>query len=213
MVYAVTRSVPGTPESAVPYVPPPPKPVLLWVGDSYALGTGASGPGAAESCLTARALGFTCALDAQSDTGYVADGHSSSKAFAPLIDRVSTDLTKFQAPAVVVIDSGRNDPPGTRTEQAASAYFDRVTEAFPQAKVALIAPYYLGSTSLDFASLRSWMKAQASNRDWLFVDPLAEGWPQNLGYATIGDHVHPDPHGHQVISQHLVTDLEALATG
>lgn len=187
-------------------------PVALWFGDSFTAGTGARSSGGAESCLTATALGYVCALDAEGGTGYLADGSVNSKTYSPLGKRLEATARQYQRPDLIVIDAGRNDDqfPVADVKAAASRYYDAMEKAYPGKPVVLIAPYFMGSRPDAFTELRSWMRDQAKARDWVFVDPIAEGWAQQWKGLVIEDGVHPSPAGHKAIAAKVSAALEQL---
>lgn len=187
--------------------------VALWIGDSFTAGTGAISPQQSEACLTSIKLGYVCALDAQGGTGFIADGNLNSKTFSPLGKRLAATAKEYPAPALIVIDAGRNDwwAPTGQFESASKEYFDRLEKAYPATRVAIVAPYVLGAEPTKYAEMRAWLKAQASDRDWVYVDPIARGWTSDLAGMTIDDGVHPNPAGHEAIAVKLARDLSKLA--
>lgn len=195
--------------------PPPPasveQPESLWLGDSYTAGWGAPSQSQAESCLTAAAMGWACSVDAQGGTGFVNDGHANSEDFAPLGERLAQDTARY-SPDVVVVDMGRNDGkfPRSQVEAAAARDLGTIHEAWPNAELVVIAPYFMNGGSLgpDFAAF---LERQVDQYDGALVDPVAEGWigPDTAG-MTIPDHVHPSPSGHRYISRHLAEDFKRL---
>lgn len=183
----------------------------LWLGDSYTYGVGAGGPGDGEACLTAAKLHWVCKLDAEGGTGFVADGHENSKSHRPLGDRLEQTATKY-APNVVVIDAGRNDFGASRSSlrTATEAYFKRVHQAWPDARLVVVAPYLLGhSESPDGAWFTTFEKGLADEYGGVFIDPVADGWASKKG-LTISDHVHPSPEGHAWIAEHLAKSLRSI---
>jgi lysophospholipase L1-like esterase len=204
---APVRAVP----SPAPTTTPSAEPVVsLWLGDSYTAGTGAGDLAHGEACQTALALGWVCRVDGQGGTGFVADGHVNSKKFAPLGDRLSATAAKYD-PDVVVIDAGRNDStaPKADVKAAAEAYFERVRQAWPHARLIAVAPYYLGR---DDRPLGGWFapfeKSLVEQYGGTFVDPFAEGWTTRA--LTGKDKLHPTPQGHAWIAEHLAPDLRQV---
>jgi lysophospholipase L1-like esterase len=188
----------------------PEPPVALWIGDSFTAGFGALSPAEAQSCLTSELMGWSCVLDAQGGTGFVADGSTNSPTFEPLIGRFP-DSVRVD-PDVVVIDSGRNDgnTPPAQVERAASAYFDKVRARWPQARLVIIAPYLmLGATSPVGGDFTSFLAEQAAEHDATLVDPIADGWIPAEPVHVSPDGVHPSPEGHAYIAENLARAFRA----
>lgn len=181
----------------------------LWIGDSYTAGAGAKDAEHAESCLTAARMGWLCDLDAEGGTGFVADGHDKSLAFAPVGQRLEATAENSQAD-VVIIDTGRTDPDDQTTVDAARTFFDDVRSAYPKAAVVLVAPYYMTSDSAIRPTLAAFEQKYAQGHgSFHFVDPIAEGWISlaKSGSMVLPDKVHPGPAGHRYVAEHLAVEL------
>jgi lysophospholipase L1-like esterase len=187
--------------------------VSLWIGDSYTNGTGSGGlPTVGEACLTAKALGWVCRLDAEGGTGFLADGRSNSERFGPLSQRFAATSAKYD-PDVVVIDAGRNDyaTPKELLQPAIRSYFQRVEEAWPDATVVVIAPYLMGDgdgSPHGVHWIGDYEKTLAKKHGWTFVDPVDAGWPATTRRLTVADGVHPNAEGHRYIAEHLAAALK-----
>lgn len=184
----------------------------LWIGDSYTAGLGASNAGLAESCLTANRLGWVCTRDAESGTGFLADGHNMSPTYLPLPKRLGHDRAAY-VPNVVVLDAGRNDAvfPAARVVQTARAYIAGVRAAFPHAKLVLVEPYFMNTTKPLIPALDHLYRAEAKQPSTYLIDPVGEGWiGAGTASMTIADHKHPDDAGYAYIAEHLATDLSHL---
>lgn len=187
------------------------KPSSLWIGDSYTAGTGATDQAHAESCLTATAMAWTCDLDAEGGTGYIANGHTNSPTFQPLMKRLAADKANYVGESVIVVDAGRNDPSTSATTNAARKYLTALRSDFPRARLVLIDPYFMTSTAAPNPALDALYKARAATLHAVVIDPLAEGWINAASAKlTISDHVHPDPSGHQYLARHLAAEFKRL---
>ncbi len=183
--------------------------VSVWVGDSYTSGSGAASPYETWPALTAYAMNWIFTVDGEGGSGFINDGHSNDLAFQPLAGRFAQTAEENLAD-VVLVDAGRNDPDTRATVSAARKYLNRVHRAWPQAKVVLIAPYYLTQDVKVNPSLREFYKARAKRSDTYLIDPVAEGWAtSHTKRLLISDGIHPNPKGHKYIAEHLVADLKS----
>jgi hypothetical protein len=178
------------------------KPTALWVGDSYTMGAGSMQPRVyAEAHQVSRLFGWHMELDAMGGTGFVA----SSQYGPPIPDRLDADEALRPVPSYVVIDGGRNDHGTASAESlAVTSYFNAVAQAFPKARVVVIAPFVMRSRPADYSFTRQLLGAQAERHGWAFVDPLAEGWIGKRSAPLVApDGVHPDSAGYTYIVDHL----------
>jgi hypothetical protein len=196
--------------------PAPPQPAALFVGDSYTLGTGASGARQAESCLTADALGWSCNLDAEDGTGFINNGHSFDLTASALLGRLKDTKARYYAD-IILVDAGRSDArfASEQVQRAETIYLTALRAAWPKATLVLIAPYYMSSFAPLFgSSYLHYLQVQAKRFSAAVLDPIGEGW---ISEATAGmttlDRVDPDAAGHRYIAQHLVADLRRLGLG
>lgn len=184
-------------------------PSSLWIGDSYPAGAGAPSVAQGESCLTARAMGWTCNLDAEGGTGYRSNGHLVSSDYGPLPTRLAGDRRRYYAD-IVVVDAGRGDGESTPQSVLLPAIDDElggIRRAWPRARLIVIAPYFMRT---EFTSAQRKMFTTAARRyHAIALDPVAEGWisPRIVAKMTFRDGIHPNAAGHLYIAAHLVSDL------
>lgn len=189
-----------------------PTPVSLWLGDSYTGGAGAPSQEAAESCGTATLMGWSCSLDAQGGTGFLADGRANDESYSPLPDRLSDTVARIPEADVVIVDAGRND--GTTMETSAeviSAYFTRVRDAYPDATIVIVVPYFMDGTGRSDWYAQFASDEAESLEPAVVIDPIAEGWiSEETADLTIADGVHPNAEGHRLIAENLARRLTEL---
>lgn len=204
-------AAPGKPFRPVTGLVKPSQPSSLWVGDSYTAGTGASDQAHAESCLTAAAMGWVCNVDAEGGTGFTANGHVNSRTFRPLPKRLAGDREQYLAD-VILVDAGRNDPSTSATVTAARRYLTALRTARPQARLVLIDPYFMRSTSEPNPALDAFYRSEAAQLHAVVIDPIGEGWINHRSAHLVisADHLHPNPAGHRYIAAHLTYDLRRL---
>jgi len=200
------------------YRPPaaePPKPVSLWIGDSYTAGTGAVNGDQGEACLTAYRMGWICNLDAEGGTGFVNDGHINQKTYRPAIGRLGPDRREFLTPDVVVIDMGRNDGWNDAVDAAMRRYVARVREVWPDAELVMIVPYYMRSDQEPYGgAVAAAMRRLMAQYHGHVIDPFHSGWIGHMDDRYVWtDRVHPNPAGHEYIAEHLAADLRRLGVG
>ncbi|SSC24193.1 SGNH hydrolase-type esterase, partial [Klenkia terrae] len=200
--------------SGPPMGPPTRPTAALFIGDSYTAGAGASSPAQAWSCRAAALLDWTCNLDAQGGTGFVADGRSNTPSFSPLPDRLQSSAQRYLAD-VVVIDAGRNDraTPAEDVVAVAAAYLAEVRARWPEATLVVVLPAYLtqGPDPAD-----SWQQTvDAGFRDLavdlggLVIDPVGERWVEDAAAQRLldPDGIHPDDAGHALLAERFVADV------
>lgn len=183
------------------------RPSALFVGDSFAAGTGAPSRDDAHSCLTAVAMGWICNLDAQAGTGFIADGSNVDDTYERLIDRLPAVKKKYLAD-IVIIDAGRNDrrAPDERLRASITDYLDAVRAAWPKAQIVVIEPYFLNDPEPVLSSpVREHLAAETERVGGHLIDPFKEGW-----VLRDADSKDLDVESHRQIAQRLVAALRGL---
>lgn len=193
------------------YVPPPPPArdvAALFVGDSYTAGAEGVTSRNTFACKTAEELGWICNLDAQGSTGYVSDGHILSKLNKPYPARLEATADTYRADWIIV-SGGLNDGwQAVAQAKAARAYFRALHAAYPKARLVVLSPFWVDSNPpANIIHSRRGIKAaaEASDADWIDT----AGWLTPDDIAP--DHIHPTARGHEVLAEHLVSELRALA--
>lgn len=196
-------------------------PRLIVMGDSFVEGTGATGI-TSFGKKTARLLDWWDAwASGVGSTGYVEPGTTGKVKFR---DRVQADVIDH-APDVVVVAGGINDrlhPPSSVGTEA-GLLFDAIISGVPAVELLVVGPWWPnGSPPADILAVRDAIKAKATARGLLFVDPIAEGWitgngnagaPNGSGNADVyisSDGTHPTPAGHRYLGRRLAARINDL---
>lgn len=182
-------------------------PAALVVGDSFPAGSGAPSKEKGAGCLAVAVMGWTCNLDAQAGTGFIADGTANDPAYGPLIERLPETKRKHLAD-IVVIDAGRNDRlfPDEDIAAAITTYLEAVRAAWPKAELVVIEPYFMNSHSPLFSEdVLDHLHAEVERLEGHVISPHDEGWiPRGRKSRDL------DAEGHRYIGERLATALQEL---
>ncbi|PRY51902.1 lysophospholipase L1-like esterase [Geodermatophilus tzadiensis] len=186
--------------------PPPPGSRVLFFGDSYTAGYGASSEEAAFPALTAADFGWDADVRAGPGTGFVAGGGVGQV----YLERLGT--VDPPRPDLVVLQGGLNDArlvQDTAVERTAALRFlAELDRRFPGVPVVLLGPPLVPSIP-DVAVRRvdralAEAAAQAGVR---YVSPAQEGW--DVASRLTADDLHPDDDGHAYLAARLAAALRA----
>jgi hypothetical protein len=193
--------------------------VALFIGDSYAAGSGGAGVERSFACLTARAMGWVCRNDGEPGTGYTNAGkvHGTANDTYPLRAlRPADTRPSGTAPEVdvVVVTGGRNDSGSGVPERLAAAglTFDRLRVTYPAARLVVVGPFWVDDdVPPSLLAFDEGLRQEAGARGLTFVSPIHERWltTEQRSRWISGDDVQPRVAGHQRIAALLATDLEA----
>jgi lysophospholipase L1-like esterase len=186
---------------------------VLWVGDSYTAGIGATGRKGYPLAVCDR-LRWDCVLDAQGGTGYLADGHNNSDTFTPFLARLDADRARV-TPDLVLVDGGRNDErqPPAQVAAAATGYAAGLRAAYPKARIVFVAPTFMHPQTPDEARIAQLLKGLAGAEHGWVIDPGALGWITSDAQGRpllAADRVHPNDAGHAYLADRLIQALTAL---
>lgn len=197
---------------STPSAGPAGAPTALFIGDDYT----AAGAGIKDTFarLTARSMGWVYLVDAQGGTGFVANGQQRSSAHGPYFSRLDRDKAVFR-PDYVIVSGGRNDGAESpaRVVAAATEYLRSVRKAFPDARLVIVAPFWVDSRPPStLLALRDAERALAGSLHAAFIDPLNGRWVTNDTQARYiaGNRVDPTPEGHAYLSRQLTAQLKAI---
>ena len=172
---------PGAAHVDRPQPPTTTRPSALFIGDSYA-----SGSGLTETfygCMAAVRMGWLCNLSAQPGTGYISGGPANrsvlnqDKGPTTSFDERLPKLADMYNPDIVVLDGGRNDvfAPRDAIFDVMSGTIADVRQAWPGAKIVFIRPRSLArpDDNLGFDDdFIARLRAEPAARDMVVVDPI-----------------------------------------
>ncbi len=191
------------------------QPPLLIIGDSFVAGAGVTDAGEAYPALLADATGMRLSLDGQGGTGFINDAQGTGNGdTSKLIDRLVADGQKYPDAAVVVIDAGRNDLrfPIDDLAGAVSEYLDHARAQWPAAHLVVVVPSFITLQPFEgYHDVRSRFESSAAKVGATLIDPIAEGWYQNIDLAPLlsADQVHPSAEGALLIAERMENSLRS----
>ncbi|WP_179272190.1 SGNH/GDSL hydrolase family protein [Rhodococcus sp. 05-2254-6] len=199
-----SRSEP--PQSA----PPPTRfipdsvPVVVFLGDSYSKGIGASTNGKRWTTLVSAAMGWSELNLAEGGSGYTTTYLGQKTDYA-----IKLDVVAAAQPDIVVVSGGRNDyEAGTSsvTGAVALSLFEAIKAAAPNTEVIVTSPIWDSTEPpADFATLIDGVKAATASAVARYLDigePLADH-PDMID----PDGLHPNDAGHRIIAGAVVSVL------
>ncbi|MFG1927805.1 SGNH/GDSL hydrolase family protein [Cryptosporangium sp. NPDC048952] len=185
------------------------RPTVLFIGDSYTAGHIGVKGSQTFARLAADQMGWICNIDAEGGTGYLADGRENSTDFAPYIKRLARTRSQYLADYIVV-SGGRNDLEVAGFESnfatAASRYLRALHEAFPDAKMFLLAPFWQNDNPPEaLRQERAVIEAIAANVGATFINTSTWLNPKMIS----GDGIHPSLGGHRELADEMVSALRS----
>jgi hypothetical protein len=184
------------------------RPRVLFVGDSFPAGSGAATKEDSASCLAASAMEWTCHVDAQAGTGFVANGRASDPSYAALIDRLPRTRAISGVVDVVIVDAGRNDRgfADDQLKSAITAYLGGVRNLWPESELVVIEPYFLDSVAPLFrAPVLDHLEDETKRLGGHVISPQQEGW-----IDPVAENRNPDAAAHQRLGRRLAGSLREL---
>src|SRR6476469_1629987 len=176
---------------------------VVFLGDDYTVGAGASSPRAGWTAQVATALHVDASTVAQTGAGYVQQGVGGN-AYQALVSRVVA-----LEPAVVVVSGGRNDVgyPARRVRNAAQQLFATLHTRLPEAQLVAIAPWWGDSThpgKLTKVDTAVQDGIEAVHGAYLDVPDALVGHPD-----WMADQADPNDRGYSAIATSLIAPLRA----
>ncbi|MFC7590317.1 SGNH/GDSL hydrolase family protein [Nonomuraea antimicrobica] len=190
-------------------VPPSPAereaPVVMFVGDSFTVGSGPVPRRQSYASQTARLLGGRPVIAGASGTGFCNEGRAG-RTFERSFE---VELAGRPAPALLVVSGGHNDRRcgATQVREAAVRLLARVRTHWPDTRTVVVGPIFMGRTPRKAYAVRDALAQAAEAAGVSFLDPLGERWPPG---ATLPDGVHPTLAGHESIAAWLAGELGGL---
>lgn len=158
-------------------------------------------------------MDLNCNVDAQTGTGFIADGTGAATKKYRLIDRLTADRRMYSAD-LIVVDAGRNDLQAgpDAVAQALSECLADVRQRWPSARLVVMAPApFAAEPDGTFGELVSAITPITESFGGTVIDPIAEGWYAGVDRSTYvaEDGIHPTQGGQQFIAQKLSESLVA----
>ncbi|MFC4013428.1 SGNH/GDSL hydrolase family protein [Nonomuraea purpurea] len=178
-------------------------PVIMFVGDSFTVGSGPVPRWRTYASLTARLLGWQPVIAGASGTGFVNRGRVG-RTFQQSFEE---ELAWRPAPDLLVISGGHNDRSGSAEHvgQAAANLVRQARERWPGARIVLVGPIWLDEPPRRAYGVRDALAEAASREGVPFLDPLRRRWPPD---ALLPDGVHPTAAGHERLAAWLARELD-----
>lgn len=203
--------------AAVATPPQPPlerrPPVVMFVGDSFTVGSGPVPRWHTYAAEAARLLGWQPVIAGAGGTGFVSDGRVG-RTFQ---ESFEAELAWRPAPDVLVISGGHNDGrwPAERVGEAADRLLDTARATWPKTQIVMVGPIWLDPTPPAKAyRVRDALARVASSQAVPFLDALRRPWSSGGGKAEVKavlpDGVHPTRAGHALMGRWLARSLTRL---
>jgi len=197
---------------------PEPKPVALFIGDSYSEGEWAKPLSDGFTYLVADYFGWQGENYAARATGYLrGDAPDSFPKIQGCTDRGCPDylqqLNQAQAdgvqPNIILVSGGRNDARSPKLEAAINAFYEKLRKAYPDAEIFATSPiWYGGQVPSRLRHIKEFVAKAAASVDATYIDlgePLL-GHPELMS----SDEVHPNTAGHAALAELITTRISIL---
>jgi lysophospholipase L1-like esterase len=181
---------------------------VAFYGDSYTLGTGASGPDKRWSSLVCAQRGWSEFNPSVNGLGFVNNRPTVGDGDLP-------DLVIDDAPDIVFITMGLND--NFSYDYAAEqirgqiiADFARISSALPDARIIVVEPFWYTDTRPESVDvIIGWVRDAASGIDADYIDG-ASHWIEGHPEWMAADGLHPNDEGYAQLATRMNAALEKL---
>ncbi|GAA1015759.1 hypothetical protein Aple_010070 [Acrocarpospora pleiomorpha] len=178
-------------------------PVVMFIGDSFAVGSGPVPAWESYAAETARLLGWQLITAGGRGAGFVATG-KIHRTFGQSFTR---ELSWRPEPDLVVLAGGHNDHKAAKeVQRAAVTLIGRVKQRWPRAKVVLVGPIWVKSPPKAAYKVRDAVAKAAWLTGVPFADPLPQKWRKG---DALPDGTHPTLAGHDRLARWLVATLRS----
>ncbi|MEV4474623.1 SGNH/GDSL hydrolase family protein [Nonomuraea salmonea] len=181
-----------------------PAPVLMFVGDSFAVGSGPVPRWESYASQTARLMGWQPIIAGASGTGFC----NAGRAGRTFRRSYELELAWRPAPDLLVISGGHNDrrwsPDDVR--RAATALLAQVRTHWPETRTVMVGPIWLEDPPRRAYGVRDALAQAAAAGKVPFLDPMLRTWPRE---AVLPDGIHPTRAGHERLAAWLAGELKA----
>ncbi|MFI6922059.1 SGNH/GDSL hydrolase family protein [Nonomuraea spiralis] len=198
-----------TPPQRAPQTVPPARtaaPVMMFVGDSFTVGSGPVPPWRTYASESARLLGWQPVIAGAGGTGYLNKG-KVGRTFRRSFEE---ELAWRPPPDVLVISGGHNDQRWSTTQvgRAAAELLAEIRHRWPVTRVFVIGPIWLEDTPSKAYRVRDALAEAAEAAGVPFLDPMRKRWVTDRPSETVlPDGVHPTLAGHERIAAWLAAEL------
>lgn len=183
-------------------------PKVAFYGDSYTLGTGASGPAKRWSTIVSAERGWNEFNPSVNGLGFV--NHRDALRGPDLVEQV-IDAN----PDIVIVTMGLNDnfSMPERADDIRSAITNdlaALTSALPQARLIVVEPFwYTDERPASVQRIIGWVKAAAGNAGADYI-PGASRWIEGHPEWMAGDGLHPNDEGYRAMAERMDAELGKL---
>ncbi|MFG1709098.1 SGNH/GDSL hydrolase family protein [Nonomuraea sp. M3C6] len=191
---------------STPTATPGAKPVAMFLGDSFTVGSGPVPRWQSYASATARLLGRQPVIAGAGGTGFLNRGRVG-RDFQRSFE---VELAWRPAPDLLVISGGHNDRRWStvRVRAAAERLLAEVRGHWPGTRIVMVGPIWLGDAPEKAYQVRDAL-AQAARRAGVpFLDPLRRHWVTGVpSEVVLPDGVHPTLAGHERLAAWLAAEL------
>jgi lysophospholipase L1-like esterase len=184
-------------------------PVVMFVGDSFTVGSGPVPRWHAYATEAARLLGWQPIVAGAGGTGYLSEGRVG-RTFQ---QSFKAELAWRPAPDVLVISGGHNDCrwSSPKVRRAATTLLQDAKATWPRAEVVMVGPIWMGRAPAKAYRVRDVLAEVAERQAVPFLDPMRERWTAGgKAEMTLPDGVHPTHAGHVRLGTWLAGALSRL---
>jgi lysophospholipase L1-like esterase len=181
---------------------------VAFYGDSYTLGTGASGPDRRWSSLVCAERGWSEFNPSVNGLGFVNNRPTVGDGDLP-------DLVIDDAPDIVFITMGLNDNfsydyAAEQIRGQITADFARISSALPDARIIVVEPFWYTDTRPESVDvIIGWVRDAASGIDADYIDG-ASHWIEGHPEWMAADGLHPNDEGYAQLATRMNAALEKL---
>ncbi|GAA2365404.1 SGNH/GDSL hydrolase family protein [Nonomuraea africana] len=183
-------------------------PVMMFVGDSFTVGSGPVRAWETYATETARQLGWQPVIAGAGGTGYVSEGRVGRTFQQSFV----AELAWRPAPDLLIISGGHNDRrwPATTVRQAAARLVWTVKGYWPNTRIVMVGPIWIGEAPPQAYRVRDALAEVAARERVAFLDPLGQRWIDGRrSEVLLPDGVHPTLGGHAKLARWLTDALRA----
>lgn len=183
----------------------PSTPVMMFVGDSFTVGSGPVPTWQSYASEAARQLHWQPVIAGAGGTGFVNPGRVGRN----FQQSFEAELAWRPAPDVLIISGGHNDRrwSSLRVRQAAARLLWTARGYWPHTRIILVGPIWLSQPPRKAFGVRDALVEVAQREQVTFFDPMKQRW----GNVMLPDGIHPTAGGHLRIARWLVSALRSHA--